>query len=333
MDLTRRTTAFLQLAERIRNYGKLQSIIRNAETKNPWFTQEHIQLAFEGLTHYLDENKLNTWLNRYDLSEIQAKNVGVVMAGNIPLVGIHDAICVLLSGHKLTAKLSSQDEVLMKYILEEIVRVDPGFADKIAVAERLTKVDAVIATGSDNTARYFNYYFNKIPHIIRKNRTSVAILDGTESFDDLEALGSDIFLYFGLGCRNVSKILIPENFDIQSLIGHWNRFRQIGDHHKYHNNYHYQRSVFLMNQTPHVDNGFVLMHKHTNLVSPIGVVYYDYYKNIEEINLFLDQYSDKIQCIVSNLNLPGKVCFGKAQMPDIDDFADHIDTMEFLTHL
>ncbi len=333
LNLKRRTSVFLKLKDRIQDTGKLEPVFRKAEFNNPWFTRENIQLAFEGLFNYLNEDKLIPWLEGYPVLATPPKNIGLVMAGNIPLVGIHDVICILLSGHRLIAKLSSQDEVLVRFILDELMDIEPEFAGHVTIAERLKGIDAVIATGSDNTARYFNYYFSKIPHIIRKNRTSIAVLNGKESIGELEALGADIFLYFGLGCRNVSKILVPEGFDIQTLYPVWEKYRHIVDHHKYHNNYHYQRSIMLVNQSAHLDNGFVLLQKNSSLVSPIGVLYYDHYQNIEQLKRLLDQYADKIQCIVTSMDIPGNIKIGKAQMPDIGDFADHVDTMEFLTGL
>ncbi len=335
MDLKRRTKSFLELANRLRssNSDRLEEVFNEASYQNPWFTKPNIQQSFDGLLNYLDEKKLVSWLDKYQLPEKEPKTVGVVMAGNLPMVGIHDWICVLLSGHKLLAKLSSQDEVLIKFITQELIDIEPGFSSRISFAEKLKNMDAVIATGSDNTARYFEYYFSRIPHIIRKNRTSVAVLTGEESKDDLTLLGLDICSYFGLGCRNVSKILVPKGYKIEDLLPHWELYRALTDHHKYHNNYIHQRSILLINQTPHFDNGFQLIIQNENLVSPIGTIYYDYYESKAAVEEYLTTNENKLQCIVSNMNLPGAIKFGKAQMPDISDFADNIDTMEFLTEL
>ncbi len=335
LDLKGRTAAFLELAERIRNLddGTSEELFENASYYNPWFTKDNIVLAFEGLLSYLNEKKLNVWLSKYDLDRINPKKVGVVMAGNIPMVGIHDFLCVLISGHHLYAKLSSQDEVLIKFISNELIQINPEFEERINYVERLKDIDAVIATGSDNTARYFNYYFSKIPHIIRKNRTSVAVLNGTETNEDLAALGTDIFSYFGLGCRNVSKLFLPKGYDPTTLFPEWEAYSHVADHNKYHNNYHYQKSILLVNLASHLDSGFVLMEESKNLVSPIGMLYYDYYENTEEAKEEIKFFEDKIQCVVSNQDIPGKIKFGKAQMPDIYDFADNIDTMEFLSKL
>jgi hypothetical protein len=255
------------------------------------------------------------------------------MAGNIPMVGVHDLICVLLSGHQLVAKLSSQDEVLMRFIIDQLIQINDEFKSQVTIADRLNDIEAVIATGSDNTARYFHYYFDKIPHIIRKNRTSVSLLNGDESAAEKKALANDIFTYYGLGCRNVSKLLLPSQYDVTSLFEHWNDFEHIADHHKYHNNYHYQKSIMLVNQVHHLDNGFVLMQQNNNMVSPIGVIYYDFYDTLEEAKHHLGANKDKIQCIVTKEAIEGGIEFGKAQMPDINDFADNIDTMKFLSEL
>lgn len=335
MDLKRRTNAFLGLAERLKGYDpdNLNEVFNRAAYNNPWFTRQNIQLSFDGLLNYLDEKKLVSWLHRYKCPEIIPKTIGVVMAGNIPIVGINDLICVLLSGHKLLAKLSSQDEVLIKFVAQELIEIEPEFSNRIAFVDKLKNMDAVIATGSDNTARYFEYYFSGIPHIIRKNRTSMAVLDGEESKEDLISLGMDVFSYFGLGCRNVSKLLIPTSYRIESLLPHWDLYRSLTDHHKYHNNYIHQRSILLINQNPHFDNGFALISQNENLVSPIGTIYFDRYDSLEEVESYIKSIENKIQCIVSSLDLRGAIKFGKAQVPDIHDFADNIDTMEFLCNL
>jgi hypothetical protein len=243
------------------------------------------------------------------------------MAGNIPLVGFHDLLCVLISGHRLSAKLSSQDSVLMRYVVEKLVAIEPRFKDYISFVERMNDADAVIATGSDNTARYFEYYFRNIPHIIRKNRSSCAILRGTETNEQLIALGKDVFSYFGLGCRNVSKLFVPKDYDFKRLLDLWQPYHDVFNHHKYVNNYDYNKSILLVNRTPHLDNGFVLITENKALVSPISVVYYEVGEP--------DPSSDKIQCVVSAEHVP----FGKTQEPELTDYADRVDTLKFLTAL
>ncbi len=253
------------------------------------------------------------------------------MAGNIPLVGFHDLLCILLSGHQLVAKLSSSDSVLMKFIKDSLIEIDPAFSEKIFFEERLNNVDAVIATGSDNTSRYFEYYFRNIPHIIRKNRTSCAIILGEESSEEFSVLGKDIFSYFGLGCRNVSKVYIPENFDFIPMLKSLDSYQPIINHHKYANNYDYQKSILLINQIHFYDTGFLLLTKNENMVSPISTIYYESYKDQGDLNTKLKLNEEKIQCIVSargwfNQSIP----FGEAQFPAVDDYADGIDTLAFL---
>ncbi len=312
----------------------LDEIIEQAAYKNQWFTPDNIRLSFDGLIRYLDETNLKKWLGNYDFQNITPKKVGVVMAGNIPMVGIHDMICVLLSGHKLMAKLSHQDDVLLQFIANELIEIDVEFKQSIEFVDRLNGMEAVIATGSDNTARYFDFYFSKYPNIIRKNRTSVAVINGEESKEDLANLGHDIFDYFGLGCRNVSKLFLPTGYDLSKIIDQLEQFQPIFNHHKYNNNYFYQKSIFLVDQTPHLDNGFALFQQNENLSSPIGVVYYEFYDDVDTLKNHLFSIQNKIQCIVSNMDLiDNRVDFGQAQKPDIWDYADNVDTMKFLSNI
>lgn len=312
----------------------LNEVIERASFKNPWFVSENVRLSIDGLIHYLEENKFRAWLEKYDLSQVSSKKIGVVMAGNIPMVGIHDLICVLISGHKLLAKLSSQDDVLIPFIVDELIKIEPEFRYYIEFVDLLKGMDAVIATGSDNTARYFDYYFSKYPNIIRKNRTSIAVLNGDENPDELKDLGQDLFSYFGLGCRNVSKLFLPKGYDIKLLIPHLEHYAHLSDHNKYSNNYFYHKSIFLVNQTEHLDNGFVLFQQNKNIVSPISVIFYDFYDDLKSLQTQLLPIQDKIQCIVSSMIFTeNHVEFGKAQMPEIWDYADNIDTMNFLTEI
>lgn len=336
MNFIKRTNLFIELGRRLKNIDLViyNEFIEQAFYKNPWFTAENIKLSFNGLIRYLEEDKIRTWLKRYDFTKVNPKNVGIVMAGNIPLVGVHDMICVLLSGNRLVAKLSSQDEILIPLIADELEKIDPEIKNYLKFVDKLKEVDAVIATGSDNTSRYFHYYFSKIPNIIRKNRTSIAVLNGDEKPDELKLLGTDVFSYFGLGCRNVSKIFIPEGYDIKVLISSFENFNHLINHNKYNNNYSYQRSIFLVNMTKHLDSGFALYQQCENLVSPISIIYYDYYKDIDSLKNLLLPIKNKIQCIVSRPGLfDESVKFGNAQNPEIWDYADNIDTMKFLCEI
>jgi hypothetical protein len=254
------------------------------------------------------------------------------MAGNLPLVGFHDFLAVLIGGHAVMVKLSSKDRVLPLFLAEELVSIEPRFADLIRFEEQFKNFDAVIATGGDNSARYFHYYFGKYPHVIRKNRTSCAILKGNETDQELEALGHDIFSYFGLGCRNVSKIFIPRTYEITSVFPKWEKFKDIINHHKYNNNYDYQKSILLINGNHFFDNGFLLVEENQKLVSPISVLYYERYEDESDLALKIFEAKDKIQCIVGKMT-PDSIPFGQAQSPMLWDYADQIDTLKFLEKL
>jgi len=302
---------------------------------NPWFTPENIKSAFEGWIKMLQPEAVEEWLNHYSISiPLTPKTVGLVMAGNIPFAGFHDMLCVLTAGHKVKAKRSSQDRLLPEYILSLIQEIDPQVASRVEWVERIENIDAVIATGSGNTSRYFHYYFAKWPHIIRKNRTSVAVLSGTETDDELRALGKDVFTYFGLGCRNVSKIFIPEGGSPEPVLRVFEEFEKVKTHNKFANNYDYNRSVYYLNHIPFFDNLVLILKEDEQLASPIGVLYYEFYKNVNQLQLKLEAEREKIQCIVSRPDLiDGAVPFGQAQSPSISDYADGVGTMEFLLNL
>jgi len=320
---------------RLRNYllhlpdEEFQTIAVNTRQENPWFTEDNVRLAFRGITAFLEETVLIPWMKTYSLPP-QSKRIAIVMAGNIPLVGFHDLLCVLISGHTALLKTSSKDSALIKLVVNKLLQLEPKFQDSIHFVERLADFDAVIATGSDNSSRYFDYYFGKYPNIIRKNRTSIAILDGHESDSDLKNLGIDVFTYFGLGCRNVSKLFVPEGYVFNNLFESWTDYHDIIHHHKYCNNYDYQKSIMLVNSTPFLDNGFVMLHETDRLVSPISVVYFETYKSQESLTEKLKAAQDKVQCIVGRTAM-ASVPFGSAQFPRIDDYADQIDTMKFLS--
>ena len=311
-------------------------LIQKAIAQNPWFTKESVQMALGAIGSSLQKNKLIKWLDNYNLNTASPnKTVGIIMAGNIPLVGFHDLLCTLISGNKVLAKLSSKDQMLYSIIKSILVEIDSVFDSKIEFTDNTLKnIDAIIATGSDNSARYFEYYFSKYPNIIRKNRNSLAILTGDEDFGDMENIADDIFTYFGLGCRNVSFLLIPENYDLKKLIKAFDKYKQIDGHSKYTNNYDYQKAIMLMNQIPHYDNGFVLLTENDSLTSPIGVINYKYYKNESDIENYIAANKNRIQCAVSKTKQGFKTYgLGEAQQPDLWDYADNIDTLKFLLNL
>ena len=331
MDIKNRIKSIVLLGKFLQN-DSLEAVVYKANSKNNWFTPQNNLSALRAIgKEFLDENKLTHWVEKYNQNNTSLK-IGVVMAGNIPAVGFQDALCVLISGHKLLAKLSSEDQVMMTFLLEKLIEIDPQWQDYISFVDRINEADAYIATGSDNTARYFEYYFAKKPHIIRKNRTSVGIIDGHESKEELANLGTDILQYFGLGCRNVSKIYVPDGYKFDSF------YEAIEDqaptfvnHHKYFNNYEYNKSVYLINQEPHFDNGFLMLRKSESLVSPISVLFYEHYKNQQDLKQKIETNQSKIQCMVANGGwFENSIAFGQAQKPSLKDYADGVDTMEFL---
>lgn len=336
LALPKRIEIFKKLGELLLSLSaeEKQVLYSGAVNQNNWFTKDNIDSAIEAIGIMLKQDDLENWAATYVFSTTTNKHIGLVMAGNIPLVGFHDLLCVLLSGNTAIVKLSSQDEFLMTYIINQLAIINPDIKPFIKISDRLNETDAVIATGSDNTARYFKHYFGKNPHIIRQNRTSIAVLNGNESIDEIKVLGNDIFQYYGLGCRNVSKIYVPTVFDHTSFIGALMPFEPTIEHHKFRNNYDYNKSIYLVNREPHLDSGFFLLYESTDLVSPISVIYYEKYSNEAELNLNISANQDKIQAIVSNKGwYEGSIPFGTAQCPTLEDYADGVDTMEFLTGL
>lgn len=336
MTLEERKLAFINLGKRIPEFlkEKEESVFRIAYAKNKWFDEQNVRFAFSGIASYLTKPSLDTWLTKYKFENKQAKNIGIIMAGNIPLVGFHDMLCVLLSGNNLWAKLSSKDDFLTKELIKLLIEVEPRFAEQIQIREQIKNADAYIATGSDNSARYFDYYFAKYPRIIRKNRTSCAILTGNESSEELAKLGADVFHYFGLGCRNVSKLFVPKGYNFDKMLDSFRSFSHLVNNNKYANNYDYTKAIYLLNQEPHLDSGFLLFRETTELVSPTGVLFYEYYQDKEALKKSIDAQKDKIQCVLSSeTEFERSIPFGEAQKPKIDDYADQEDTLKFLVDL
>ncbi|HEX8327246.1 MAG TPA: acyl-CoA reductase [Hymenobacter sp.] len=336
MHHSERLAAFVALGQRLATLSpdEITTLAARARNQNAWFDEPSVAAALAGLAHMLAEEPLRKWAGRYPPEPTTVHHIGVVMAGNIPMVGFHDLLCVLLSGHVLLAKLSADDTVLMTWLMEELCRIEPRFTDAIKVLPRLNAANAFIATGSDNTARYFEFYFGKKPHLIRRNRTSVAVLTGEETSAELALLGPDIFQYYGLGCRNVSKLFVPTGYNFSPLLDALQTCEGVLNHHKYNNNYDYNKSILLVNSVPHYDNGFFLITKDPKLVSPISTVYYAEYAS--EIDL-VDQLTDvaaQTQCVVSaGARFAGSLPFGQAQAPGVAEYADRVDTMEFLARL
>lgn len=305
-------------------------VIDAAYIKNNWFTPENIQKAAQGWHYALQADAILNWLSSaYDGDG--SKKAGIIMAGNIPFVGLHDLLSVLGSGHTAMVKRSSQDEVLMDYAILTLTQSLPTLAERIQITENLKGIDFLIATGSNNSARYFEHYFSSIPRIIRKNRTSVAVLEGNEKEEELVALADDIYTYFGLGCRNVTHLLLPPLFELKRLYEAYDKYIDIVHHHKYYNNYMYHKSILLMNLTKHYDNGFMLFQEKEGLHAPIATLNYHYYNNVETANQYLVAHQEEIQCVVAHKNIvPHGLPFGEAQKPGLMDYADGVNTLEFL---
>ena len=333
MNHSERLAAFVALGHRLAHLpaDELATQAARARNQNAWFDLPNVRAAVAGIARLLAGEPLRQWAARYPPEPAAVRQIGVVMAGNIPLVGFHDLLCVLLSGHVLLAKLSADDTALMAWLMEELLALEPRFADSIKVVPRLNAADAFIATGSDNTARYFEYYFGKRPHLIRRNRTSVAVLTGRETSSELALLAPDIFQYYGLGCRNVSKLFVPEDYDFIPLLDALQIGEGVLNHHKYQNNYDYNKSILLVNRVHHYDTGFLLLTRNTALVSPISVLHYTEYASEVELVDQLTDVAAQTQCLVSAAGrFAGSVPFGRAQEPNVADYADGVDTMEFL---
>lgn len=310
------------------NSDQWQAIKELAVRKNAWFTEEHVEMAVANIINtFLSKQQLQQWVSKYTLSA-QPKNVGIVMAGNIPMVGFHDFVCGFVSGHKLRLKLSSKDEVLLPALLRKLAEWEPTVAEEVTIEEMLKGCDAYIATGSNNTARYFEQYFAKYPHIIRRNRTSVAVLDGTETDEELSALADDVYLYYGLGCRNVTQVCVPEGYNFERMLNIFNRYNHYADLNKYKNNYDYHLAIYLLNRVPYMSNESLLMVENELPFSAVSVLHYRYYNNKEQLTNQLKT-SEDIQTIIGH----GFIPFGDAQKPSLSDYADGVDTMRFLCGL
>ena len=327
------------LARLNRKFHKgFSDLLEQEPVLNPWFTRENLELSLSGIAAMLEEEVLRRWLDAYDIKPIapeERRTVGLVMAGNIPLVGFHDVLAVLSAGHRVLARPSSKDDRLIRELAGILQFMEPDLGSRISFAEdKLSGMDAVIATGSNNSAPYFEYYFRNIPHIIRKNRNGVAVLSGKETKEELAALGRDIFSYFGMGCRNVTKLYVPEDYDLKILLAELENYQHLYQHHKYGNNVDYYRSIYLMNRIPILDNGVLLLKEDSSTASPVGVVFYERYSDIGKVQSELEQHRPRIQCIVSIIpEIEGAILPGTTQIPMPWDYADGVDTIRFLMEL
>lgn len=312
-------------------YNLFEDAIETAYHHNSWFTKDNIVHACKSWSEALTEDNLTSWTSNYNFVAVNPQKVAIIMAGNIPLVGFHDFLSVLMSGHNVQVKQSSNDKILLPVLANYLMAIAPEFKDKISfVKELLTNFDAVIATGSNNTARYFDYYFGKKPNIIRQNRNSVAILTGKETKEELHALGEDIFRYYGLGCRSVSKLYVPQDYVFDTFFEGIYDYASIIHQDKYANNYDYNKAVYLMSQFKLLENGFLMLKEDESFGSPIATIFYEFYNDLEELKENIEKNSDKIQCVVNNVISPQYIKFGQTQSPTLTDYADGVDTVDFL---
>lgn len=338
MNLRDRIDALVYLGNYIKNNDPhLQALVTTTYHENLWFTEENTYKAIEAITEsFLQKELIENWLAEYDISEdTPIKTIGLILAGNIPLVGFYDLMCVFLAGQKAKIKLSEKDKVLIPHFINVMEKHQPEVSNYFEIVERLKDFDAVIATGSNNSARYFEAYFGKHPNIIRKNRNAVAILTGKETREQLETLGKDVFQYFGLGCRNVSKLYLPKGFNFNPLLEAFHEFKEIVLNDKYKNNFDYGYTLLILNKIPYQANGCILMTEQKSLQSRIAQLHYEYYSDLKELTEKINSKMDEIQCIVSEAELPefSIVPFGKAQTPGLGDYADGVDVMDFLLKL
>ncbi len=333
MTVNDRIEALAKLGEKIKSEEWLAEIIPAARAHNNWFTDATIKDSVLALSEeFLDKGKLNEWIASYDLEGLTPKRVALILSGNIPAVGFHDVLCVLLSGHKACIKPSSKDTVLIKQIIKDLIEIEGRFEEQVEYISRVESVDAIIATGSNNTSLYFEHYFSKYPHIIRKNRKSVGIIYPETTDDELRALSKDILMYYGLGCRNVSKVFIHEDVDKAHLMEIWNEANEVILHNKYKNNYDYNYTVYLLNKEDFLMNGAFVLRPDPSLHSRIASLHYESFKDISLVKNHLKEELDEIQCVVSSKNMEDLpvVLPGQAQRPGLADYADHVDTIEFL---
>jgi len=332
MNLQHRIDLLVQLGQYILADNENWLVAKEkASYENGWFTPMFVTTATQNIANkFLQKEVLESWTKKYSVESkaVNPQKVGIVMAGNIPLVGFHDFLCVFISGNIAVMKTSSKDKVLIKHLAEKIIEWDADAANYLQFAEMLKDCDAYIATGSNNSSRYFEYYFAKYPHIIRKNRTSVALLTGNETTVELEKLADDVYYYFGLGCRNVTKIYVPADYDFVPLIEAFNKYQHLADHHKYKNNYDYNLALHMLNKVYYMTNGSILLIEDKNLFSPISQLNYEFYTSEEEVVNSLKD-NPALQCITGN----NHISLGAAQCPSVNDYADGVDTMSFLTSL
>ena len=309
----------------------LEKTLIESHSYNSWFTIDNLKLSLKNWSNSLQENIISDWLSKYNIEDKSSKKIAIIMAGNIPAVGFHDLLCSLLLNFDCIVKLSSEDKLLIPFIVKFLESRNEKLKNKVTFeSEKLKDFDGVIATGNNNSHRYFDYYFSKYPNLLRKTRHSIAVLDGKESDNDLSELSNDIFNYFGLGCRSVSKVFIPYGYDLDLLFNVFFRHKEVVNHNKYVNNFDYNKAVYLMSKEKFIENGFIILKEESKLGSPIGCLFYEFYNDKKEITKLINNNSDSIQCVVSNINFNTNIKFGQTQCPNISDYADNNDTIKFL---
>lgn len=343
-DLKERIQAFSDLgilfrenssSQKIKTFQKwdseLNKLLKDSYQHNSWFTENNLKLSLNNWSAELNKKNIENWLKNYKIELKSSKTVAIIMAGNVPIVGFHDLMCSLILGFKCIVKLSSDDKILIPLIVKFIQSRFDGFKEKVFFESNILKnFDAVIATGSNNSHKYFEYYFGKYPNLLRKTRHSVAVLNGNESDSELAMLSNDVFDYFGLGCRSVSKIFIPKGYDLDLLFNAFYMKRFVIDHNKYANNYDYNKAVYLMSEEKFYDNGFVILKEEKKLGSPIACVYFEYYDDLVQVQNIIKINNQNIQCVVSNEKIFNGISFGTTQCPKLSDYADNVDTLKFL---
>ncbi|MEO6133142.1 MAG: acyl-CoA reductase [Saprospiraceae bacterium] len=333
--------SFLQSLKPLQEYllsddTEINEVIQKAYETNPWFYPDFTRQAMSAIANeFLVKKKCEAWLNTYPSSDLSPRNIAIIMAGNIPLVGFHDLFCVLASGNKAVIKLSEKDSILPRFVLQKWIEFCPGLEAAFIFIEKLEVFDAVIATGSNNSSRYFEYYFSSYPHLLRKNRNGVVVLNGIESKKELERLGDDIFLFYGLGCRNVSKMYVPEGYDFTMMISAFEKWNYLADHNKYRNNLDYNYAIYIINSVPHSSLGHLILKQDDAIASRIGCVHYSYYDDTNALMKELETKRNEIQCVVSQTPLEKweHVSLGSTQHPRLDQYADGVDTLLFLSTL
>ena len=315
-------------------FDAFESLINLSQSHNGWFTPEQVYFSIQSWSKALTQEHIDQWLSGYTFTDKEPKKIGLILAGNIPLVGFHDFLTVLITGNDVLVKTGSKDQYLVKFLAQYLIQLDERFLSKITFVEgKLEGFDAIIATGSNNTSRYFDYYFKNVPNIIRKNRNSVAVLTGNESKEDLVHLGEDIFRYFGLGCRNVSKLFVPKGYDFKVFFDAIYAYKDVIFYEKYANNYDYNKAVFLMSLYKLLDNEFLTLKEDSSYSSPISSVFYEFYDDIEQVKKRLKDDESFIQCVVSKNLIEKSISFGETQKPALWDYADNLDTIDFLNSI